>query len=317
MANELAALRRLTVVLLAGLTPAAAQDAASQNNALSAPAETVQAAPQAASPNAAAPLSPAAAESEIGALPPLYPPFPPEAVAMSVQCNVPQAQVARPSPLTHLASRIEAGRKVKVLAMGTSSFWSDGSAMGGRNYPSRVGSFLEKMVKGVHVEIVNRGVSGEIASVSARRLINEAATLRPTLVLWQLGTNDAVARVPVSDFEATVRSTVRMLHENKIDVILVGLQYTPKFARDTHYFEIRAALDRIAGEENLLLVRRDRAMEFIARTRANKNLFADDDFNLIDLGYPCMAEHIAQSVVANIFLRRSGDKRDGASTPVR
>lgn len=298
MANELATLRRLTFVLLAGIAPAAAQDAASQN-----------------SPPPIA--SPAPVEPEIGALPPIYPPFPPEAAAMSVQCNVPQAQVARSSPLTFTAARIEAGRKVKVLAMGTSAFWADSGAMGGRNYPSRVGSILEKMVKGVNVDIVNRGVSGEIASVSARRLINEAATLRPTLVLWQLGTNDAVARVPVSDFESTVRSTVRMLHENKIDVILVGLQYTPKFARDTHYFEIRAALDRIAGEENLLLVRRDRAMEFIAQTRANKNLFADDDFNLIDLGYPCMAEHIAQSVVANIFLRRSGDKRGGASTPVR
>jgi acyl-CoA thioesterase I len=305
MANKLASLICFYILLSAGLVPATAQDAASQNPPT-----------QSSATDAAAP-SPAQAETDVLAVQPVFPPLPMEAAAMSVQCTVPQAQVARSSPLTATAARIEAGRKVKVLAMGTSAFWSDGSAMGGRNYPSRVGSILEKTWKGVNIEIVNRGVSGEIASVSARRLINEAAALRPTLVLWQLGTNDAVARVPVPDFEATVRSTVRMLQDNKIDVILVGLQYTPKFARDSQYFEIRAALERVASDENLLLVRRDRAMEFLAQKRANRNIMADDDFSLFDLGFPCMAEHIAQSVIANIFLRRSGDKRSGVTAPVR
>ena len=148
--------------------------------------------------------------------------------------------------------------------------------------------------------------------MSARRLINEAAILKPSLVLWQLGTNDAVARVPLVEFETTVRATVRLLQKNKIDVVLVGLQYTPKYARDDHWFAIRSALDRIALEENLLYVRRDKAMEFLAQTKVAAELSADDEFSLNDLGFPCMAEHIAQAMVANIFLRRNGDRR-GAS----
>jgi acyl-CoA thioesterase-1 len=145
--------------------------------------------------------------------------------------------------------------------------------------------------------------------VSARRLINEAVRQHPTLVLWQVGTSDAVARVDLSEFEETVRSTVRLLRVNHIDVILVGLQYTPKFARDSQYFAIRAALDKIAAEENLLYIRRYQAMGFIADTRAHQEVLADDDFKMADLGYPCMAEHIAQAVIANIFLRRNADKR--------
>ena len=195
-------------------------------------------------------------------------------------------------------------------------FWSatwSGNRSG--SYPSRLEKLLESVWKGVDVEVINRGVSGEIASVSARRLINEAAILKPTMVLWQLGTNDAVARVPLAEFETNVRATVRMLHKHHIDVVLVGLQYTPKFAKDEHWFAVRAVLDRIAAEENLLYVRRDRAMEFLAQTRNAANIGADDEFSLTDLGFPCMAEHIAQAMVANIFLRRNGDRR--AAPPTR
>lgn len=288
MAHQLAALIIGLILLLTAGAPATAQDAAAQQS-----------------------------DSVITDVPQIVPetqyPTPPlHAAALALQCSVPQSEVARDAPLSHTAARIEASKKMRVLAIGSSATWS-GNKSG--NYPSRLEKLLENVWKGIDVEVVNRGVSGEIASVSARRLINEAAILKPSLVLWQLGTNDAVARVPVVEFETTVRATVRMLNKNKIDVVLVGLQYTPKYARDEHWFEIRSALDRIALEENLLYVRRDKAMEFLAQTKAASEVSADDEFSLNDLGFPCMAEHIAQAMVANIFLRRSGDRR--GATPAR
>src|SRR4051794_10851044 len=269
--------------LLLAEGPVASQDGAVQNN----------------------PTAPAEPQT-----PTVVPPLPPQAAALGLQCSVPQSTVAREAPLVNTAARIEAGKRVRVLAIGSSSTWSNRPSA----YPSRLEKMLENVWKGVNVEVVNRGVSGEIASVSARRLINEAAILRPQLVLWQLGTNDAVARVPLVEFETTVRATVRMLHKNNIDVVLVGLQYTPKFARDEHWVAVRAVLDQIAAEENLLYVRRDRAMEFLAQTRSAAQISADEDFSLADLGYPCMAEHVAQGMVANIFLRRSGDRRGPPAT---
>ena len=290
MAHHLAALISGLLLLAIAGAPAASQDAAVQkDDSASAKEEGIE--PQT-----------------------LYPPLPPHAAALTLQCSVPQSEVAKPAPMPNTAARIETNKKMRVLAIGSSATWT-GNRSG--SYPSRLEKLLENVWKGVDVEVVNRGVSGEIASVSARRLINEAAILKPTMVLWQLGTNDAVARVPLVEFETTVRATVRMLQKNKIDVVLVGLQYTPKFARDDHWFAIRSALDRIAAEENLLYVRRDKAMEFLAQTRAAADVSADDEFSLTDLGFPCMAEHIAQAMVANIFLRRSGDRRGAAPAPVR
>jgi len=102
-----------------------------------------------------------------------------------------------------------------------------------------------------------------------------------------------------------VRDAVRWLKGIRTDVVLVGLQYTPRFARDEHYGEIRRAIQRVAVSENVPLVRRFDAMQFIARTKANFDMLSGDQFHLNDLGYHCMAEYVAQAVVTNLFLRRA------------
>lgn len=223
---------------------------------------------------------------------------------LSAQCLVPTNEIAAPAPLPNLVARLENSQPLRILAIGSSSTWGVGATSNRKNYPSQLEGMLERVLKGVPIEMVNRGVSGETAATTADRLRMEAALIKPDLVLWQVGTNDAVQRLPVEQFERVVGKTVAVLKRKKIDVVLVGLQYTPKYARDEHYFAIREALKRVAADQNVLYVRRYQAMEFIAKTKAGLQMMADDDFHLNDLGYQCMAEHVAQAVTANIFIRR-------------
>ena len=223
---------------------------------------------------------------------------------LSAQCSVPANEIAAPAPLPTLIKRLEDRQPVRILAIGSSSTWGVGATSSRKNYPSQLEFMLEKVLKDVPIEMINRGVSGETAGTTADRLRMEAALIKPDLVLWQVGTNDAVQRIPAEEFEQTVSRTVAILKRKKIDVVLVGLQYTPKYARDEHYFAIREALKRVAAAQNVLYVRRYSAMEYISKTKASMQMMADDDFHLNDVGYQCMAEHIAQAVTANIFVRR-------------
>ena len=226
-----------------------------------------------------------------------------EPPALSAQCQAPASDIASPAPLPNFAAVLAAKKKARVLAIGSSSTYGVGASSRSRNYPSQLREILGKALNGVDVEIVNRGVSGEVAATTAERLRTEVAVNRPDLVLWQLGTNDALSRVPPEQFEQTVRSTIDWLKDDKIDVVLVGLQYTPKLARDKNYEEIRDALFKIAADEGVLYIRRYDAMRFIAQARSAPVL-AQDEFHLNDLGYRCMAEHVAQAVIANLFVRR-------------
>lgn len=250
---------------------------------------------------AAPPQKPDDAITEMAPLPP---PLPPEAMVMSLQCAVPPHEIAAPAPLPATIAKLQSGKKLRILTIGTASVQGPDRKTGPGNENSQFASLLGKVLKDIEIVIINRGVSGEVAATSAQRLINEAAMTRPDLVLWQLGTSDAISRVPVDEFIDTVRTTVRRLRENNIDVVLVGLQYTPQFARDEHYYAMRTALNELANSEHLVHVRRYHVMEFIARTKANMKVLPDGDFNVGELGPQCMAEHVAQALIANVFLRR-------------
>jgi lysophospholipase L1-like esterase len=93
---------------------------------------------------------------------------------------------------------------------------------------------------------------------------------------------------------------VQWLKERHIDAVLVGLQYSPRVARDEHHMAIRQALREIASAEDVLLVRRFDAMNFVQKT-TEKDLLSRDGLHQNDLGYRCMAEHIARAVVVSAF----------------
>ena len=224
---------------------------------------------------------------------------------LSPQCEAPGADISNVAPLPHLTEQLEKGGKVRILAIGSSSTYGIGATSKRKTYPAQLRGILEGSLKGTEAVITNRGVSGEVAQTTADRLRTEVALEKPDVVLWQLGTNDALARVHPHDFEKTVTSTLTWLKANNIDVVLVGLQYTPQFARDDNYFAIRESLRRVAAEKNVLYVRRYDAMQFIARNNpGSEEMMTGDGLHLNDMGYQCMAEHIAHAVIANLFVRK-------------
>ncbi|WP_299567357.1 SGNH/GDSL hydrolase family protein [Enterovirga sp.] len=239
---------------------------------------------------------------------------PPPAPALSPSCQAPAADIATPAPLPHLQADLAAKRTIRVLAIGSSSTVGLGASSPTLNYPAQLELILEQTFKGLDVVTINRGVSGEVAAATADRLKTLVGLERPDLVLWQVGTNDALMRVGIDDFRATVVDTLRWLKEHEIDTVLVGLQYTLKVAKDEHYRAIRMALRDIAQSEGVLLVRRYEAMEFIEKAKAGP-LLAGDELHLNDLGYRCMAEHIARAMVVSAFFKGTGTPRVGRTLP--
>lgn len=230
---------------------------------------------------------------------------PPEAPPpLSPACEAPAGDIAAPASLPHFVKALRERKSARILAIGSSSTSGVGASSEGKSYPAQLESILEGALKGVDIIVANRGVSGEVADVTAERIKSEVALEKPDLLLWQLGTNDALARIAPDEFESTVRSTIRWLKENQIDVVLVGLQYSSRFSRDEEYFAIRNVLQRVAAAENVAYVRRYDAMRFIAQNRANLQMMARDNFHLNDLGYQCMAEHIARAVIVGAFAKR-------------
>lgn len=221
--------------------------------------------------------------------------------ALTRDCQAPGASTATESPLPNVAAALARRKRIKILAIGAAASPGIGNVHGG--YQALMRKMIQAAAKGVEIEIVNRGVSGELAEQAAERLRIEVGLNSPDLVLWQVGTNDALSYVEVERVEEAVTGTVRWLKEHKVDVVLVGLQYASGMARDAHYQAIRVALRRIAQQENVIIVRRYEAMEILARAHRTETGSAADEFADSETAYDCMAQYVARAITVALFGR--------------
>jgi acyl-CoA thioesterase-1 len=224
----------------------------------------------------------------------------PTAAPLSKACQAGAIASADGSPLPNVAAVLAQRQVLRILAIGAAP--GRVSARGGA-YTELIETMLERALKGIDVVMINRGVSGELAADAANRMKNEVALEAPDLVLWQVGTNDALASVPADEFAATVKDQIAWLKDHKVDVVLVGLQFAKKMLRDAHYIEIRETLRRIAAQQKVIVVRFYEAMQIVNQAAASGPEQATEDFARDEAGYNCLAQYVARAITLGVFAK--------------
>jgi len=222
------------------------------------------------------------------------------APALSPSCGVPMSKLAETAPLPHLAAALKNKKTIEIIAIGSSSTQGVGASRLDHTYPFQLQDILEKTFKGHDIYITNSGLGGELAAATAERIRTDVTAKHPDLVLWQVGTNDALAGVPVAEFRTTLRDTIRWLKEHGIDTALIGLQYCPTVEKSARHKLIERVIRKVAAAENVPVVRRYDAMEFLTNSKF-EDLLSPDRLHQNDLGYRCMAEHVGRAVVVSAF----------------
>ncbi len=76
----------------------------------------------------------------------------------------------------------------------------------------------------------NRAVARQTAQEMAARLDREVIALKPTLVIWETGTTDAVRGTELDEFRQTIRTGIDRLRASGAEVVFMDMQ----FSRQTH-----------------------------------------------------------------------------------
>ena len=219
---------------------------------------------------------------------------------VSKACQPGSAAVSDESPLPNVAAALARGKTLRILAFGAAP--GRVTSRGG-GYTGLIETMLERALKGVDVIMINRGVSGELAAGAAIRMKNEVALEEPDLVLWQVGTNDALAYVSVDEFALTVKDQIDWLKAHKVDVVLVGLQFANRMLRDAHYIDVREALRRVAAQENVIAIRFFEAMQIINKVESGTVALVSDEIEHNEAGYNCLAQYVARAITLGVFAK--------------
>ncbi|WP_375462429.1 SGNH/GDSL hydrolase family protein [uncultured Methylobacterium sp.] len=217
--------------------------------------------------------------------------------SLSPECRVPGSQLYTLAKLRAVKAALSEKRPVRVLAIG-------GTAAPGASatYPVKLETAIESALPDVDVLMEYRGLQGEIASGAAERLRSMVADLEPDLVVWQVGTHDALARVDLDAFAGALGETVTWIKSHAIDVVLVDPLYTASLADDAYYTSIVRAVRTVAAREKVPLVLRYDAMRYLAgHSDKGESHMLGQQFRLNDLGLRCMAEHVARAITLSLL----------------
>ena len=130
-------------------------------------------------------------------------------------------------PLTHLMEALKRQRKVKIVAIGSSSTAGEGNIV---PFCNRLEALLRNQAPfhGTMLDVLNRGVGGQEAMDELSRFEPDVIGEAPAMVIWQVGTN-AVFRLGQYSFDDVAAAMAKGLEWVKnlpMDVVLMDLQYT-------------------------------------------------------------------------------------------
>jgi acyl-CoA thioesterase-1 len=201
--------------------------------------------------------------------------------------------------LPRTASRFAAGKPVRILAIGSSSTLGTGASSPAAAYPAQLEIALESKFPSSDVTIVNAGIAGETAERTLARMDRELERTKPDLVLWQVGTADAlIPSVSEQDFEATVERGIASIRQHESDLLLIDPQFF-KTANDVARYErFVATIERVARKEGVCLFSRYRLMKAwdAAQNGGVELMLASDRFHMNDVGYSCIAQSLARQI---------------------
>jgi hypothetical protein len=145
-------------------------------------------------------------------------------------CQVPDYLLASESSLPKVADAVKNGRSLDILVIGSRS-----STINPTNNTSEVSAYpgrllvalrqkLPSIVVNLSVEIQAKKTAEEVTAGLPKLMEGK----KPTLVVWQTGTVDAMRSVDPEEFRTAVDEGVVALQGAGADVILINPQYSPR-----------------------------------------------------------------------------------------
>jgi lysophospholipase L1-like esterase len=180
------------------------------------------------------------------------------------ECSVPERFYTFEPSLTKTAKALATGREVVIVVLGGSSTLGLAAGATALAWPARLGSVLTDRFSSARIKVINRAVPRQMAKQVVERLDRDILSLKPTLVIWETGTMEAVRGVDVDAFRETVRAGIDELRAAGVEVVLMNMQ----FSRETDsmiYFEpYLVAMAQVADATDVPLFRRHGIMRYWA-----------------------------------------------------
>lgn len=213
---------------------------------------------------------------------------------LSANCRVPDVYLKLPGHLPRTERLADRDRPVRVMVFGP--------AIGGPNLSpkrrSRLEHELERRLGGVQFTILDEGSAPQrLAQDDFERMRAEVSEQEPDLVLWQVGTPDAMAAIDAEAFGTTLSRAARWLKNRGIDFVLIDPPFDPRVQHEKLYWKIVGKIGEVSDHNGFNVFRRYAAMQYLEAQKPeprNAPAFAANR-------RACMSELVAEAIVRAVL----------------
>jgi hypothetical protein len=141
-------------------------------------------------------------------------------------CDVPAYLLTSDNQLPKVAEAVKKGQPLTILVVGSRSSSIPSSEASA--YPARLQAALKERLPQIPINLSVELQSAKTSEETAATFVKLVEAKKPTLVVWQTGTVDAMRSVDPDDFRGAVDEGVGALQKAGSDVVLMNLQYSPR-----------------------------------------------------------------------------------------
>ncbi|MFG1418366.1 hypothetical protein V5F38_10695 [Xanthobacter sp. V0B-10] len=215
---------------------------------------------------------------------------------MSKPCRVPDILLTFDSELKRTERLVDRSQPVRILLIGPQP---DRQAFTPHKR-SRLEVELNRRLPDIAFTIIEEGPQPGLAREDFQRIRSAIEQYEPDLVIWQVGTGDALAATDPEDFGHTLEQASDYLKGRNIDLVLIDPPFVPNVSHEQLYGRIVNQIDAVSDQEKMNVVQQYAATSYLlsqpaapgqAPTPVNGPSPAEQRTRL------CMPELVAEAIV--------------------
>ncbi|MFI5015197.1 MAG: hypothetical protein ACHQAY_22915 [Hyphomicrobiales bacterium] len=196
---------------------------------------------------------------------------------------MPDPYLRFPTDLKRTERLIDLKRPIRILVVGPAI---EGPEVIERRHSHLLQALMQRL-PGVAFDLLDGWHGSRIAGEDFDLLRSEVAEMQPDLILWQVGTPDALASSDPGEVGGVLIRAARWARAHDVDFVFIDPPYLPHVRHEPLYGKMVGAIGAASDEARVDLFRRYAAMQYL-------------DLAAMKSGGPhphCMSELLAEAIV--------------------
>lgn len=206
----------------------------------------------------------------------------------AIQAFVMVLLLATMSPVTAAANASATGQAPVVLVYGDSLSAAYNLAPE-QGWVHWLGQQLQ--AKGLSWQVRNASVSGETTDGGLRRLAPVLDEIKPQILVLELGANDGLRGLPVTQSEANLAAMIELATARGVKVLLVGVEMPPNYGPE-YTAQFRGMFATLAKRYQVALL-----PFLLAPIADQRDNFMDDNLHPTAAAQPAVGQHVLSALL--------------------